>query len=178
MKKIIALCTLAITLCLQGFAQNGLEKIILDSKLEILVPTGFTRMKRKMFTTYSSVDKRKPSWAITYDNGKVVLSCTFTEKKVDDNSIPAFTDQLIAELKASKNDFKLADDGILLQDGKNIGYIKFMSRVKAQKIFNYMFYNSLEERLVLFILECPKKLREKWEVKADEMAASLRLQNL
>ena len=144
MKKIIALCTLAITLCLQGFAQNGLEKIILDSKLHILVPTGFTRMERKMFTTYSSVDKRKPWWAITYDNGKVVLSCTSTEKKVDDNSIPAFTDQLIAELKASMDDFKLADDGILLQDGKNIGYIKFISQMKDQKTFSQIRLNTSE----------------------------------
>ena len=173
MKKNISLWTLGIILCLQGFAQ--VEKIIVDSKLETSVPKGFTPF---------SMDKRKsrhpgvlpnPLWLISYENGKVFASCTYTNKKVDDNGIPAFTDELIGELKASTKDFKLIDDGILLQEGKNIGYIKFRSQVEDQKIFNYMFYISLEERLVLFSFDCPKKLRKKWESKARDVAASLKL---
>jgi hypothetical protein len=175
MKKIIALSILAISFCLQCFAQNEVEKINLDDKLEIFVPKGFTAFRMdKLHSRYPGV-LRSPIFMISYDDGKVLASGTHTEQKVDDNGIPAFTDKLIAELKTSVKDFKLLDDGIILKDGKNIGYIKFISQVKDQKTFNYMFYISLEERLVLFSFDCPKKLRKKWEAKAEEMAASLHL---
>ena len=175
MKKIIALCLLATSVCLPGFAQNKVEKIILDDKLEIFLPQGFTAFSMNKIESRHPAVSLKPIMMVSYDNGKVFASCTHTDQKVDDNGIPAFTDKLIADLKPSVKDFKLIDDGILLKDGKNIGYIKFMSQVKDQKIFNYMFYISLEERLVLFSFDCPKKLRKKWEARAEEMAASLHL---
>jgi hypothetical protein len=173
MKKIIALCTLFVILGFPGSAQ--VEKIILDYKLEILVPNGFTPFSMDMLESRYPGILRRPIWIISYENKKVFASCTHTEKKVDDNGIPAFTDELITNLKAGMKDFKLVDDGILLKDGKNIGYIKFISQEKGQKTFGYMFYISLEEKLVLFSFDCPKKLRKKWETKSEEMATSLHL---
>jgi hypothetical protein len=78
-------------------------------------------------------------------------------------------------LRAATKDFKLLDDGILLQGGKNIGYIKFSLRGAAQKLFNYMFYISIGDELLLFSIEYPRKLRKSWEPTAERMATSLRV---
>jgi hypothetical protein len=176
MKKMIATFFTAYLLSLPAFAQPGLEKITLpDNKLEMLVPKGFSRVTDALLSVEYPEAGYKPSWAIAGEESNVSLAYSNTNESVDDNAIPGFTDKLIKEQKVNRKDFKLVDDGILLVDGKNIGYIKFMSRVKDEKIFHFMFYISVAERLVLFSFDCPKRLRKKWESKAEEMAGSLRL---
>ena len=177
MKKIVPVCLAVILTGFQSYGQPTVEKIIMNGggRLEVVVPTGFSALPVNGFTSRFPGILPDPIWMITYENGKVMASGTRTGKAVDDNGIPAFTDSIIAALRASANDFKLMDDGILLQDGKNIGFIKFNARSQGQKQFNYMFYVSLEDKLVLFSLECAKKLRKKWEANAEQMAASLRV---
>ena len=115
------------------------------------------------------------SAAVLYVFISACLAYNFTSSAIDDNGIPAFTDKMLAVLKTNRKDIEFIDDGILLQEGKNIGYIKFISQAKDQKVFNYMFYISMDNRLLLFTFNCISKLRKKWEAKADEMVASLRL---
>ncbi len=175
MKKIIAILVLAIPFCFPVFGQAALEKNILDNKLEMLLPRGFTPMTKEMIASRPSVVPYQPGWAITGDNGRIILSYMHTDHFADDNGIPGFTDELIAAVRTRGKDVKLLDDGILLEDGKNIGFIKFLSRDNGERTFHYMFYLSLQDRLLLFDLSGPNKLKKKWEERAAQMAASIRL---
>lgn len=174
MKNFISLFIVVLLFNLPGFAQ--MEKIpLLDNKLELMVPKAFTRIPEDKLQLKYPGSRYTPHWAITGEDSKVSLYYSYTNETVDDNGIPGFTDKLIADLKAGSQNFKLLDDGILLQDGKNIGYIKFTSRERDQYVFDYMFYMSLEDRLLLFNFNCTKKLKKKWESRAEEIAASLHL---
>lgn len=161
-----------------GLCQTVTEKIIIEdthgkNKLEVKLPKDYRINNASSYSTV--LHSPSPSWAISYENEKVVLTSTHTVRPVDDNGIPAFTDQLIAMIKEKTTEAKIVDDGILLQDGKNIGYIKFYSKEKGQKKYNYLFYASAGNRLVLFSFSCPQKIRKSWESVAEKIAGSLRV---
>ncbi len=177
-KRIILICCV-LGFGLPVFSQIQLEKIsLLDNKVTILAPKGFTKMTEEMLAVKYPAGANKPQWVLTDKDATVNLTYNYTSSKIDDNDIPGFTDEMLTVLKTNRKDIEFIDDGILLQDGKNIGYIKFISQAKDQKVFNFLFYISVDNRLLLFTFNCISKLRKKWEVSADEMAASLRLQNL
>ncbi len=174
---ILVICILGFSL--HCFSQIELLKIsLLDNKVTLLAPKGFTKMTEEMLAIKYPAGANKPQWVLTDEDATVNLAYNYTSSTIDDNGIPSFTDQMLAVLKTNKKDIKFIDDGILLKDGKNIGYIKFISQARDQKVFNFLFYISVDDRLLLFSFNCIEKLRIKWELKADEMAASLRLQNL
>jgi hypothetical protein len=178
MKKIFPVFIATLLLSLPGFSQIALESIsVLDNRVTLLAPKGFTQMTAEMLAVKYTNTANKPNWVLTDKDGKVNLAYSYLKTKVDDNGIPGFTDQIIAELKANRKDIKFIDDGILLQDGKNIGYIKFISQAKDQKVFNYFFYISHDNRLLLFNFNCINKWRKKWEAKADEIAKSIRVKD-
>ncbi len=178
MEKNILFLLATVFLNLTGSTQVVTEKMTFgnnhgNNMLELKLAKDYTIKKPASFPTV--IDNHSPVWAITYENDKVVLTATSTTRAVDDNGIPGFTDQLISIVKEQKKEVKMLDDGILLQDGKNIGYIKFYSKDTDQKKYNYLFYISAGDQLVLFSFSCPKKLRKSWETVAEEIAASLRV---
>ena len=117
----------------------------------------------------------KPSGVLAAENGKWTLEYRYSNTAIDDNGIPGFTDSLMAEVNADNATINILDDGILLQDGKNIGYISSLSKEKSHKRFNYYFYISLDNRLLLFHFSCSSGDRHVWESKASEMASSIRI---
>ena len=176
MKKIFPVLIATLLINIAGFSQIVLENIsLLDNKVTLLAPKGLTQMTEEMVAVKYPDHANKPNWVLTDEEGKVNLAYSYTKTEIDDNGIPGFTDELITQLKANRKDIKFIDDGILLQDGKNIGYIKFISQAKDQKIFNYFFYINLDNRLLLFNFNCINKWRKKWETSADEIANSIRV---
>lgn len=175
MKKLVATLT-AILFSLSLSAQVLLEKMrIMDNKLEILVPKGFVLVTGQRTSAGSVASGFKPTWLLSGEDGRVRIGSTYGDSVVDDNGIPGYTDQLIRKVNLEWKKVEMLDDGILLQDGKNIGYIKFYSKDKRQKTFHYMFYMSLGDRPLLFHVTCDKKQKEKWETVVEQMAASIRL---
>jgi hypothetical protein len=178
MKKNIFLLSATFVFSLTASTQPVTEKIIIESdhghdRIEVHVPKNYIIKKAGNYATL--LGDHSPLWAISYELDRVVLNSTHTTLPVDDNGIPAFTDQLISLVKEKNREAKILDDGILLEDGKNIGYIKFYSKEKEQKKYNYLFYISAGEKLVLFTFSCPKKLRKGWETMAEQVATSLRI---
>jgi hypothetical protein len=175
MKKRIILLAIILSLASSAFSQVALEKMFLfDNKLTLLTPKDFAVINDKDFDQHYPDTAFKPNNAIGDANGKIILAWNLSETAMDDNGIPGYTDELITGLRNRKNT-SIVDDGILLQDGKNIGYVKFTTLEKKQKIFHYRFYISFKERLLVFEFACPKKMRSVWEIKADEMANSIRV---
>jgi len=178
MKKTLSVLMATLLLSFACFSQIVLENIsVLDNKIALLAPKGFTQMTDEMVAVKYPNNANKPNWVLSDEDGKVNLAYSFTKTELDDNGIPGFTDELITGLKANRKDIRFIDDGILLQDGKNIGYIKFISQAKDQKVFNYFFYISVDNRLLLFNFNCINKWRDKWETKAEEIANSIRVKS-
>jgi hypothetical protein len=177
MKKIIIilLVTFSSFTSTSAFSQEVLEKkALFNNKLSLLVPKDFVEMNEKYLAENYSDPTFKPKTAMGDADGKIILALNFSETAMDDNGVPGYTDELIGGLKNRKKT-NILDDGILLQGGKNIGYVKFTTSEKKQKIFHYRFYISFQERLLAFQFTCPKKMRNTWETKAEEMANSIRV---
>lgn len=174
-QKTISLFIALLFLNIVGFSQVLLEKTsLLEKQIEMLIPTGFSQLSKEMIANKYPTATDKPNWAIADKDAKVNLAYTYTQLFMDDNSIPGYSDELLTKIRTNLKNIEYIDDGILLQDGKNIGYIKFISQAKNEKIFNYFFYISLNNRLLLFNFTCTNKWRDKWEVKAEEIANSIR----
>ncbi len=169
MKKILIAFNLLFLLNHAGFSQTGLVKrFIINDKVELLLPKDFTNKNElpKNLLNHDIIMADK--------TGEIELVYNMASDTITDNDIPAYTDVLINEMKTNKKDYNFLDDGIYLQDGKNIGYIKFVSKEK-NIIFNYLFYLSVDGKLCIFSFTCPDKLRKKWEPVVDEIANSLRI---
>jgi hypothetical protein len=176
MNKKISICITGLLGSMMALCQQLPEKILLlDDKITVQVPKEFSPLSGEVLATTYPDNTNKPDGVLTGAAGKVNLTYYFTKTAIDDNGIPGYTDEIISGLKAGNKKITLIDDGILLQDGKNIGYIKFFSKINNKETFNYYFYLSLENRLLLFRFQSPKKGRKQWEKKADEIANSLRV---
>ena len=164
------LCTLA---CCIGLAQPALvKKSLLQQQVEIVVPTTFRVLPASRFTDFY---RQTIQPVVVFSDGleQVRLAVFYTQLAMDDNGIPAYTDELLKELRKNKKGFSLKDDGILLKDGKNIGYIKCVYKEQGQKRFGYFFYTSLNNQLLLFQFDCQRKAQENWEETAANMASTL-----
>ncbi len=163
-------------------AQIVLEKILLlENTIEILVPNGFSFMSPEMiesrFPALNPKESTKTDWVITDKTGAINMAYNYSPIAMDDNHIPGYADILMKGLRADRKDIQFIDDGVLLQDGKNIGYIKFMSDAREKKVFNFAFYISHNDRLLIFNFICLEQLRTTWEAKAEEIANSIRVKS-
>ena len=176
MKKIGFLVTCSLFVA-AAFCQQTLEsKSLFDGKLEILVPKGFKNdVDSNLIFTYPLIASIA-SYHFSNDNKMVNLACLWTERAMDDNGIPGFTDELLTSLNKLKKGIKLRilEDGILLQDGKNIGFVKHTTS-KGKWGFHYIFYTSFKDRLLIFEFNCPKQSRLAWEQTIEQIANSLRV---
>ena len=90
-----------------------------------------------------------------------------------ENQIPAFKDAQLQQLKKSRPDMTVLDDGIKTINGKKVGYFKFLTQAIDQNVFNYYFFTVVDGKILLFTFNTIEKLQKKWEKTADEIVASL-----
>lgn len=107
--------------------------------------------------------------------GNAVLKYRFGTDSVSDNDIPAFVDDQLKLARQDDESFEYIDDGIHLQDGKNIGYLKFSTKESGKKYFNYVFFISVDSKPLVFRFNCPLKEQKKWDTEIDKAANSLRV---
>lgn len=176
MYKLLMLITGLFLLPFSSSSQTGkgitekVKQTILGNKAELLVPAGFSTSDAINTTTF---DK---DYSFYDHTGTIKLVFAYSsDGSITDNDIPEYTNVLIKEMKAAVPSFKLLDDGIHLQDGKNIGYIRYTVRDAGVTMFRYQFYISLDDKLLSFIFSCPKKMRRQWEADVDIIANSIRV---
>lgn len=164
MKKIVS-TLLVVFIINYSFAQKQLVKTPLpEYKIEISIPQVLNRQYTQ--------DNLK---VIGNAAGNVKIMYDQEPETVTDNDIPAYTDSTLKILKAVNKSFKYIDDGIHLQDGKNIGYIKYSYKENGKKYFEYLFYISVDDKPVGFAFSCPLKERKQWDATIDIVANSIRV---
>lgn len=144
------------------------KKITVDGKVEMTVPVSFAE---------PVLDKKE--WKITNTDQRIMITYGFVSVNAadttDDNDITEWTDKQLSALKADTR-AKYIDDGIFLQDGKNIGYIKSKADpAEGPDNYRILFFMAVDGRVFQCLFTCPEKLRKKWEPVADEIANSLRI---
>lgn len=167
---VVGIATMAIA------QQKGFKRIQLaNNTVSIDLPKSFGDPENMDGT--DSLPKAE-SWAIVDKNPRISLTyshncqgCsgwTFT-----DEDIPKWADIRLADLQKDPR-YRYIDDGIFLQGGKNISYIKYS--VVQQGIpdsYVLLFFTNLNDQLIQFQFTSPLKLRKKWEAIADAIANSI-----
>ncbi|MFT3980108.1 MAG: hypothetical protein QM687_06525 [Ferruginibacter sp.] len=167
MRKLFILAALIILNSSSLFAQAEMvQKNILNDSISLLLPAGFHVWEDKNYLQ---------AGFFTDPSGDALLSYRFDTDSITDNEIPAYTDIMLKQAKLDNRDYKYIDDGIHLQDGKNIGYIKYSTKNDGRKAFNSVFYISYGDKALLFHFTCPLRQRKKWEADIDAIANSLRI---
>lgn len=169
MKNIFLFLLLVIFSAGTSMAQtSGKKYLVYNGKVEISVPS-----------TYAAVSVEKTGIrAFQPDILKspgAMLSFSATNETITDNDIPAYADDRLKLARQDDESFKYIDDGIHLQDGKNIGYLKFSTKEGNKKYFNYTFFISVDDKPLVFEFSCLLKEKKKWEAQIDKIANSLRL---
>ena len=164
MKKLFSAVALIFLIIPASFSQAALvQRSILDGKVELLLPVNFQQ------------DKDGTPGLFSGKNGPASLQYQLQPETLEDNDIPAFTDDQLKLAKQDDETFSYIDDGIHLQDGKNIGYLKFSSMENGKKYFNYTFFISVQDKPLIFRFSCLLKDQKKWEADADKIANSIRV---
>lgn len=164
MKKILS-TLLIVLISTAAFAQKPQVKTFLpEYKIEMSIPEELNRRSTegnlKLFKNTA---------------GNVQINYDQEPETVTDNDIPTYTDSTLKTLKKLNKSFKYIDDGIYLQNGKNIGYIKYSYKENGKKYFEYLFYISVDDSPVAFAFSCPLKERNQWEATLDAVANSIRV---
>lgn len=157
-----------------AFAQIKLDTVsLLSSKVKILAPNKLSSMSDQMWA--SKYHKRaRPILVLTDEYGEVNLIADMTEQPANENQIESFKDSQIQQLRKSRPDLAIIDDGVKIINGKKVGYFKFITQAIDQKVFNYYFFTTVNEKILLFSFNCIQSLQKKWENTADEIVASLK----
>jgi hypothetical protein len=158
-----------------SIAQSKLDSIsLLSGKVKILSPRALTNMSDEMwFLKYRNTPR--PIMALSDEDGEVNLIANMTQQPATGNQLASYKDYQIEQLKKSRPDLVLLDDGVKTMNGKQVGYFKFETQAIDQKVFNYYFFTIVDGKILLFTFNCIQRLQKKWEGTADQIVASLKV---
>ncbi len=178
MLKIFAIIGLFLSFSSAAYTQESKTKtVLIDDKLLLVVPAGFgqpteTASKGSSKNRAGLLLHKQNDILFTYDLGD---SNDPNTQEVSDNDVHEWADKQLDRLKQKPGFFYL-DDGIFLQDGKNIGFIKYILKDPGSSdSYQLLFFTSMNNVMVQFEFSCPAKMRRNWEPVADRIANSLRL---
>ncbi len=140
----------------------------------MLAPVTLTTMSDEMWA-FKYQNKARPILVLTDKDAEINLIAHLTNQPAQESQINEFKEAQIKQLKKQRPDLTFIDSGVRLINGKHIGYFKFISQAIDQKVFNYYFFATLDEKILLFTFNCIEKLQNTWENTADKIVASLQI---
>ena len=170
--KLIALLLLPIV----GFGQIKLDNklSLLDNKVEISLPKELSKMSDTMWS-YKYHRLPRPALVMTDENGEINLLLNLTNQAATESQLSEYADLRVANLKKTRTDIKILDQGVKVVNGKKVGFIKFSSVAVDQNIFNYYFFTVLDGKIIFFTFNCIEKLQKTWESVAEDILNSLKV---
>lgn len=156
-----------------SFGQAQLDTVsILNGKVKIQTPKELYSMTEEMWKVkYQS--RPRPILVLSDEAGEVNLIADLTQQQATENQIGAFKDFQIQQLKGKRPDLNLLSQGVKSINGKQVGFLKFITQAVDQKVFNYYFFSVVDGKILFFTFNCIEKLQKKWESVADGIVASL-----
>ena len=174
MKKIRLLFSLIIIVPLFALSQSNADTIsILDNKAKIVVPAELSKMSDEMFAIKYG-NKSRPVLVLSDEEGEINFMADMTRQQALESELSSYKDFRIEQLKKSRSDLEIVEQGVKTVNGKKVAYFKFLSQAVDQKVFNYYFFTLVDGKVLLFVFNCIEKLRKDWEKKADAILLSLK----
>jgi hypothetical protein len=150
------------------------RKVILNNKVEILLPKEFEIMSEEMLNIkYPS--NRRPTLVYTNETGSVNVAFNHTASKATQQQLDAYKNNFVSTFKNLYPSAEWKDSGVKEINGKKVGYIELVTPAVDTKIYNLMFFTDLDGRLLLCTFNCVEESQAEWNESAKKIMNSLTL---
>lgn len=129
------------------------EKILLDDKVKVLIPT--------MFESMSNEEKSQIIFKNEDDSINIKLS--YTKEILDDSQLKERKDEMLDLVIEEHPEAKLFENGIRYTNERKIGFYDFLISISDNEIYNLVFLTVLEGRTLMCTFNCLKEDMDIWQ---------------
>ena len=119
--------------------------------------------------------EHRPELIMTDETGTVNLMFQYMEGEVTDETVEALRNQVFGMMKRVNPGIKEQEIGTMQISGKTVPYVEFSNPVIDGKLYNLMFYLSVNGRPLMGSFNCQTKVMKYWRSVAFEMVQSIEL---
>ena len=150
------------------------KRRLLDGRIELLMPVGFTEMTpESLKSKYPS--SKPPQLVITDERGATNVALTWSQSSASQAELSSYKVYLQAALEKAQPKAKWYNQGIQDIDGRQVGYLELLTPVPDGVIYNLIFFTDMEERLLMVSFNCLEEEIAIWKPTAQQIMKSLRV---
>lgn len=150
-------------------------KKVLNDKVEILIPKGFTIMTEEMAKVKYPMENR-PSLIYTDEKGSINIAFNHTETPVQDSLIKDMKDPMKQAFSGMYPDATWYRDEVIQINGKNVGVFELLTPGVDTKIYNLIFFTELDGKMLMTTFNCTEQQMAEWKPLAQEILQSYKVQ--
>lgn len=148
------------------------KRLLLDEKVEILLPTDFELMSEDLLNLKYPFERR-PTLVYTDETGGINVAFNHTPSKLTQPEIELFQKQFVGMLSKAHPSAKWKDSGVKEINGRKVGFLELITPAIDTDIYNLMFFTDLEGRMLLCTFNCVVKKHKAWLEPAQQIMHSL-----
>lgn len=150
------------------------RRMLLNEEISMMLPEKFELMNEDIARRkYPS--EHRPELIMTDETGTVNLMFQYMEGEVTDETVEALRNQVFGMMKRVNPGIKEQEIGTMQISGKTVPYVEFSNPVIDGKLYNLMFYLSVNGRPLMGSFNCQTKVMKYWRSVAFEMVQSIEL---
>jgi hypothetical protein len=160
--------------CIPFFFPVELEKkVVLDDKVEILMPKGWKPMSDELIRI-KYPGARPPKLVYSDNTGAISLAFNHTESKATKEVLDKYAEVLKQSLEKAYPDAVWEESGMKEINGKKVGFFRVITETPNDRIYNYMLFTDLDNKLLICSFNCVEKRLKEWRPVAQEIMESIR----
>jgi len=173
--RTLGLTILTLILISATSSKNELEiKSLLNDKVELKVPLDFEIMSdEKLQTKYPTANR--PTLVYTNKSGGINVALNLTQHTANEDLISSYKDNFVQSFKNAYPSAEWKDSGVKEINGRKVGYLELITPAMDTEIYNLVFFNDLENKLLLCTFNCTKNKTGNWIPIAKEIMNSLKI---
>ena len=140
--------------------------------LELKYPSSLKVMDDEIFNIKYKLPK-KPEICLADETSKISLIGDMRNESGTDKDLNNILESSKQLMLSKRSDIKILSSGIKTVNNKKIAFIKFHSEAIDQKIFNYIFFTTINGKILMCNFNCIEKIQMEWEPIADEIVNSI-----
>lgn len=150
------------------------RRIFEKNDISMMVPEEFTTMSEET-AKMKYPSEYRPNSILTDNTGTINILFQFMEGDVDSSTIKDFRNQVFGLMKHVNPGIKEREIGEIEINDNVIAYVEFSNNAIGGKLYNLMFYMSINGKPLMGSINCLTKDMKYWRPVAIEMMQSIEL---
>jgi hypothetical protein len=154
---------------------EGLEpRVILNNKVELLMPSDFGIMSEDMLMTKYPSGNR-PTLVYSNDDGTVNLAVNHTMNRMTLDQLEEAKGVFVGQFEQMYPSAKWYQKEITQINGRDFVVLELITPAVDSQIYNLMFITSLEDRMLMFSFNCTKSQMGEWQSQGQQIMKSVKI---